>query len=336
MRVLVTGAAGFIGFHVARRLLDAGHTVAGFDGMTHYYDPALKDARLALLLARPGFSFHRAMLEDMPALEAVFAEVRPEIVVHLAAQAGVRYSLTNPRAYMTSNVDGTFNLLEACRMHPVRHLLSASTSSVYGANTAMPFRETDTIAHPLTLYAASKAAGESMAHAYSHLWNIPTTVFRFFTVYGPWGRPDMAPFKFTRAIERGEPIDVHNMGEMARDFTYVDDLVESILRLIDCVPAPTAGRGQVDPVDSLSPAAPYRIVNIGLGQPVRLMDFIAALEAALGRKAVCHMLPMQAGEVVSTFASADLLETLTGYRPATPVSEGIGRFVAWYRQFQAG
>lgn len=324
MRVLVTGAAGFIGFHLSRRLLAEGFAVDGFDGMTPYYDVSLKQARWAELEKSPRFRGCVAMLEDGEALRG-FAEPRPDVVVHLAAQAGVRYSLENPRAYVDANLVGTYNVLEVAR--GVRHLMFASTSSVYGANAAQPFRETDRTDHPLTLYAATKKAGEDMAHAYAHLWKTPTTAFRFFTVYGPWGRPDMALFKFVAATLKGEPVDVYGHGEMKRDFTYIDDLVEAIVRLT--TKAPREGE-PVGAMDSLSPAAPYRTVNIGGGQPVGLMPFIAAIERALGRPIEKRMLPMQKGDVPATSAAPELLRALTGYVPTTDVETGVARFVEWY------
>ncbi|MGH7074906.1 MAG: NAD-dependent epimerase/dehydratase family protein, partial [Stellaceae bacterium] len=288
MQYLVTGTAGFIGFHIARRLLAEGHRVTGIDGMTPYYDVTLKERRHALLLRDEKFAAHRVMLEDGEAVERIAAATKPEIVIHLAAQAGVRYSLEHPRAYLDSNIIGTFNIIEASRRHRVRHLLAASTSSVYGGNEKMPFAETDPTDHPLTIYAATKKSAEMIAHSYAHLWHIPTTMFRFFTVYGPWGRPDMALFKFVRAMLAGEPIDIYNEGRMARDFTYIDDLVEAVTRLVDKVPA----IGQpVGAIDSLSPVAPFRIVNIGGGTPVGLLDFIAEIEAALGIKAKRNLLP---------------------------------------------
>jgi UDP-glucuronate 4-epimerase len=329
MRFLITGSAGFIGFHLARRLLDEGHEVFGLDGFTPYYDVELKRARHAILKAYPGFSEHILMLEDASALAAAALAAAPDIIVHLAAQAGVRYSVENPRAYIESNIVGTFNLLEVARPHAVKHLLIASTSSVYGDNEATPFAESDRVAHPLSLYAATKGGGELISHSYSHLWGIPTTAFRFFTVYGPWGRPDMALFRFVHAILEGEPIDVYNEGAMERDFTYVADLVEAIRRLIDRPPqagAPVQG-------DSLSPSAPWRVVNIGRGAPVGLMDFIAETERALGRKAQLNFLPMQQGDVKRTFADPTLLETLTGYRPGTVLRDGVAAFVDWYRGY---
>ncbi|MFN3891213.1 MAG: NAD-dependent epimerase/dehydratase family protein [Beijerinckiaceae bacterium] len=333
MRFLVTGAAGFIGFHLTRRLLADGHFVTGVDGVTPYYDVALKRARLALLLRTNAFRFHEFMLEDFTALAAATEEAKPDVIVHLAAQAGVRYSLENPRSYADSNLTGSFNVLEAARRARPRHLLFASTSSVYGANTAMPFRETDRTDHPTTFYAATKKAGEDMAHSYAHLWDLPTTAFRFFTVYGPWGRPDMALFKFVKAALEGGTIDVHGHGRMKRDFTFVDDLIEAIVRLIGL--PPEAGR-PVGPEDSLSPAAPYRVVNIGGGAPVELSAFISEIERAVGRPVAQRMIGVQPGELHATWASADLLRALTGYVPATPLSEGVAAFVAWYRaQYRA-
>ncbi|MEJ0066221.1 MAG: NAD-dependent epimerase/dehydratase family protein [Caulobacteraceae bacterium] len=332
MRILVTGAAGFIGFHLCRRLLADGHQVTGLDGMTAYYDPALKDARLAQLGPHNGFSFERVMLEDMAGLTATFERAQPEAVVHLAAQAGVRYSLENPRAYVDANLVGTFNVLELARAGAVGHLLFASTSSIYGASEKRPFEELDRADYPLTLYAASKKAGELMSHAYSHLWNLPTTAFRFFTVYGPWGRPDMAPWRFAEAIDAGQAIEVYGDGDdIWRDFTYVDDLVEAIVRLIPAVPVKGAPAG---PMDSLSPIAPWRVVNIGRGEPVRLTDLIEAIEAALGKTAAQIQLPTQAGDVPLTFAGAELLQALTGYRPATPLKEGVAAFCAWLRAYR--
>ncbi len=328
MRCLVTGSAGFIGFHVAKRLLDEGHEVVGYDAFTTYYDPLLKERRHAILEQRSGYRGHRANLEDLATLNAVWSEKPLDAVIHLAAQAGVRYSLENPRAYMDANITGTFNVLEMAQKYPVKHLMLASTSSAYGANIALPFREDDQTAHPLTLYAATKAATELMAHSYSHLWGIPTTLFRFFTVYGPWGRPDMALFKFTKGILEGTPIDVYNNGQMSRDFTYIDDLVEGIVRLMAAVPAAPS---VVARDSSLSPAAPYRIVNIGGGMPVNLLDFIDEIERCIGRKAIRNYMPMQKGDVAGTFASCETLERLTGFRPSTPVKVGVKEFVTWYR-----
>lgn len=332
-RAFITGTSGFIGFHLARLMLDQGWQVHGLDGMTSYYDIALKRARLALLQQNPGFTQTEAMLENAEAVMQAAHAARPDVIVHLAAQAGVRYSLEAPRAYIDSNLTGTFNVMEAARELKVGHLLMASTSSVYGANEEMPFRETDKADHPLTIYAATKKANEAMGHAYAHLHDLPVTMFRFFTVYGPWGRPDMAPFKFTKAILAGEPIDIYNNGEMWRDFTYVTDLVQGILALIDAVPIRPATRAEIADGDSLSPAAPFRVVNIGNGQKVRLMDFIEAIETATGRTAIRNFLPMQQGDVPATWADASLLNRLTGGCPATDVRDGMRAFVEWYRGF---
>jgi UDP-glucuronate 4-epimerase len=333
VRVLVTGTAGFIGFHVARQLIAAGHDVIGVDGLTAYYDVKLKQRRQGILLQSPNFSARELMLEDAPALTRVYEEHCPEVVIHLAAQAGVRYSLEKPRAYIDANVVGTFNLLELMRSAAPRHFLIASTSSVYGANTKMPFAENDRTDHPLTLYAATKKATEAMAHCYAHLWGLPTTVVRFFSAYGPWGRPDMALFKFTKAILEGLPIDVYNHGEMDRDFTYVDDIATSIILLIDAVPIKPVLPDMTDEDLGLSPAAPYRVVNIGNGQPVRLLTFIEAIEKSIGKPAQRNYLPMQPGDVPATYADTTLLERLTGFRPSTSVSRGVAEFVAWYRDY---
>jgi UDP-glucuronate 4-epimerase len=332
MRILVTGAAGFIGFHMARRLLERGDEVVCIDGMTSYYDVSLKAARLELLDQHGGFSRHKLMLEDFDGLQRAYGDGF-DIVYHFAAQAGVRYSLENPRAYVDANLAGTYNLLELMRAKPPRHALLASTSSVYGANAKIPFFETDRADHPLTLYAATKKANEEMAHSYSHLFAIPTTMLRFFTVYGPWGRPDMALFKFVAAILRNEPIELYNHGKMRRDFTYIDDLVEAMLRLShNAPPAPGTAHGTIE-ADSLSPVAPWRVVNIGAGRPVDLEDFVGAVEEALGQKATRKLLPMQMGDVPATFANTDLLERVTGYRPSTPINVGVPRFVDWYRHY---
>ncbi len=328
-KVLITGTAGFIGFHLARLLLDDGFRVQGYDGMTDYYDVTLKQRRHQSLLQHPNFTAVEGMLEDQPKLDTLVDAFQPEVIVHLAAQAGVRYSLENPRAYIDSNVTGTFNVMELARRLKVQHLLMASTSSVYGANTAMPFAENDKADTQLTIYAATKKATESMSHAYAHLWQIPTTMFRFFTVYGPWGRPDMAPWKFVDAVLKGKPIDIYNHGDMARDFTYVTDLVRAIRLLIDTPPvqgAPVEG-------DSLSPAAPWRVVNIGNSDKVPLMDFVAAIEQATGKTAIRNYMPMQPGDVPATWADASLLKRLTGYAPQTPMRDGIRQFVAWYRDY---
>lgn len=327
MRYLITGSAGFIGFHLARRLLEAGHEVLGIDNFSPYYDVSLKEERNQLLEAYAGYRVARLGLEDAEALNASWDAFRPEAVVHLAAQAGVRYSIEHPEAYVSANLIGTFNVLEAARRMPPRHLMAASTSSAYGANETMPFVETDRAMHPMTLYAATKASTELMGHAYAHLFGTPTTFFRFFTVYGPWGRPDMALFKFARAMLAGEAIEIYGEGRMSRDFTYVDDLVEAIIRLAAVVPA-EANRVEGD---TLSPVAPFRLVNIGGGRPEPLMGYIGELEAALGVTADKKFLPMQDGDVPHTTASAELLQRLTNYRPSTPIAEGVPAFVNWFR-----
>ncbi|NCO87841.1 MAG: NAD-dependent epimerase/dehydratase family protein [Rhodobacterales bacterium] len=331
-RILITGTAGFIGFHLARLLLAEGFVVHGYDGMSDYYDVRLKQRRHQMLLQQPGFSMTEALLEDQGTLDRVADAFAPDVIVHLAAQAGVRYSLENPRAYLDSNVIGTFNVMEAARRLKVRHLLMASTSSVYGANTLMPFVETEKADTALTIYAATKKANESMAHAWAHLHDLPITMFRFFTVYGPWGRPDLALYKFVDAILDGRPIDIYNHGDMYRDFTYVDDLVRAIRLLIDVAPARPVD-GAVPEGDSLSPVAPYRIVNIGNSDKVRLLDFVDAIEDCLGMKAIRNYMPMQTGDVPATWANAELLQSLTGYRPQTDFRDGIARFVEWYRDY---
>ncbi len=330
MRFLITGTAGFIGFHLARRLLSEGHVVVGYDAMTDYYDRRLKEDRHAILSKSNTFTPIVARLEDEAALRAAGELAQPDVIVHLAAQAGVRYSLENPRAYVDANLIGSFNVLELAKNLKPKHLLLASTSSVYGGNEKMPFSETDRADFPITLYAASKKAMEAMAHSNAHLWNVPTTCFRFFTVYGPWGRPDMALFKFVDAIEKGEAIDVYGEGRMKRDFTFVDDLVEAVVRLVDLPPVmgdPIAADGVED---TLSPVAPWRCVNIAGGTSVGLLEFIEAIEAAMGRPALRNMLPMQPGDVRETYADHRLLEALTGYRPETPVQVGVKAFVEWY------
>lgn len=332
-RVFITGTAGFIGFHLAQLLLAEGFIVHGYDGMTDYYDVSLKRRRHQILLQNPGFQATEGLLEDAELLYATADSFKPEIIVHLAAQAGVRYSLENPRSYIDSNVVGTFNVMEVARMHETAHLLMASTSSVYGANEEMPFTETEKADAPLTIYAATKKANEAMAHSYAHLWNLPTTMFRFFTVYGSWGRPDLALFKFVDAILDGRPIDVYNNGEMYRDFTYVEDLVRAIRLLIDTPPVRPESSAEIEAGDSLSHAAPYRVVNIGNSDKVSLMAFIEAIEASLGMKAIRNYMPMQKGDVPATFADASLLQRLTGYRPQTDVREGIEKFVAWFRDY---
>ena len=330
---LVTGAAGFIGYHLCRRLLADGFRVIGLDSLNDYYDVALKDRRRAMLMQSPGFRFVHARIEEPGLLMGLMAEERPDIVVHLAAQAGVRYSIDQPRAYLEANLIGSFELLEAARAYPPQHLLMASTSSVYGANTEMPYKETAKADSQMSFYAATKKANEAMAHSYAHLYGLPITMFRFFTVYGPWGRPDMALFKFTKAILEGAPIDVFNHGDMQRDFTYVEDLVQGIRLLIDAAPVRPASPEAIAPGDSLSAVAPWRVVNIGNSEPVQLMDFIRAIEQATGRKARLNMMPMQAGDVPATWADSTLLQGLTGYRPCTAVPEGVAQFVAWYRDY---
>ena len=334
MKILITGTAGFIGFHLARRLLAEGHSVTGYDGMTPYYDVRLKQARHDILRQSSLFVGIEGMLEDMAKLLDVATAANPDIIIHLAAQAGVRYSLENPRAYVDSNLVGTFNVLEVARELKPKHLMLASTSSVYGANTTMPYAESHKADLPVTLYAATKKAGEVMSHAYSHLWRIPTTCFRFFTVYGPWGRPDMALFKFVEAIKQGKPIDVYGHGQMKRDFTFIDDLVEAIVRLSACIPAAPSDSASpasdLTPDDTLSPVAPWRLVNIAGGYPTELMDFIKTIETCLGRQAILNMLPMQPGDMNTTFADYRLLESLTGYRPSTPVDVGVKAFVDWF------
>ena len=331
-KILITGTAGFIGFHLARLLLAEGFRVHGYDGMSDYYDIRLKQRRHQILLQNPQFTATEALLEDHATLDRIADDFQPEVIVHLAAQAGVRYSLENPRAYLDSNVIGSFNVLEVARRLKVQHLLMASTSSVYGANEEMPFAETQKADTQLTIYAATKKASESMGHAYAHLWSIPTTMFRFFTVYGPWGRPDMALFKFVEAILQDRPIEVYNHGEMFRDFTYIADLVQAIRLLID-TPPPLPRTAEPIAGDTLSPVAPWRVVNIGNSDKVKLLDFVDAIEQALGRKAQRTYLPMQAGDVPATWADASLLRALTGYAPKTDVKDGIAAFVAWYREY---
>ena len=332
MRVLVTGAAGFIGSHLSERLLARGDEVLGYDNLNAYYDPALKEARLARLTPQDGFSFVRASLEDRAALEAAFDDFRPQRVVNLAAQAGVHYSLENPHAYIESNIVGFLNILEACRHRGIEHLVYASSSSVYGANRKLPFAVEDSVDHPVSLYAASKKANELMAHTYSHLFGLPTTGLRFFTVYGPWGRPDMALFLFTKKILAGEPIDVFNHGHHTRDFTYVDDIVEGVIRTLDRVPGPDPAYDPLAPTPASS-LAPYRVYNIGNHQPVQLLRYLEVLEDCLGRKAEKRLLPMQPGDVPDTEADVEALRRDTGYSPATPIETGVRRFVEWYRAF---
>ena len=327
---LVTGSAGFIGFHLCQRLLRDGFRVIGLDAMTDYYDVSLKERRHQILLQSEGFTACEDRLEDQQVLHNLFEKYRPDVVVHLAAQAGVRYSIDNPRSYVQSNLIGTHELLEAGRAFPPAHMLLASTSSVYGANTQMPYSETDKADTQMSFYAATKKANEAMAHSYAHLFDLPITMFRFFTVYGPWGRPDMALYKFTSNILAGEPIDVYNHGEMSRDFTYVSDLVEAIRLLIEATPERSK---DIAPTDSLSPVAPWRAVNVGNSEPVKLMDFIAAIEKATGKTAKLNMMDMQAGDVPTTWANAQLLKDLTGYQPQTSVAQGVEEFVRWYRDY---
>jgi UDP-glucuronate 4-epimerase len=332
MRILVTGAAGFIGSALSARLLARGDEVLGYDNLNDYYDPTLKEARLARLTPLEGFSFVRASLEDRPALEKSFAAFRPERVVNLAAQAGVRYSLENPHAYIDSNIVGFTNILEACRHGGVEHLVYASSSSVYGANRKLPFSVRDPVDHPVSLYAATKKANELMAHTYSHLFDLPTTGLRFFTVYGPWGRPDMALFLFTRKILANEPIDVFNHGHHTRDFTYVDDIVEGVIRTLDRVPAGDHTYDPLEPTPATS-SAPYRVYNIGNHQPVELARYIEVIEDCLGRKAIRNLLPLQPGDVPDTFADITELTRDTGYAPSTSIEVGVARFVEWYRGY---
>lgn len=328
---LVTGSAGFIGFHAAKRLLKDGWTVIGLDALTDYYDVTLKEKRHEMLSEFPSFTFVVGRLEEPGLLRSLFETHKPQVVIHLAAQAGVRYSIDEPRSYVESNLVGTFELLEAARAFPPAHMLLASTSSAYGANTEMPYAETHKADNQMSFYAATKKANEVMAHSYAHLYKLPVTMFRFFTVYGPWGRPDMALFKFTKAILEGAPIDIYNHGDMKRDFTYIDDLVDGIAALVGAVP--TADGQLVSDADSLSAVAPWRIVNIGNGQPVQLMAFVEAIEDAIGIKAQKHFMPMQPGDVPATWASAQLLETLAGERSKTDVTQGVRNFVDWYRTY---
>lgn len=332
--VLVTGAAGFIGCHISMRLLDEGWQVIGIDCMSDYYDVSLKERRESMLLQYPSYRSVHEKVETPSALMNLFKEERPNVVIHLAAQAGVRYSIDNPRAYLETNINGTFELLEAARAYPPEHMLLASTSSAYGANEKMPQKETVKADHQMSFYAATKKSTESMAHSYSHLFDMPITMFRFFTVYGPWGRPDMALFKFTKAILSGDPIDVYNNGDMSRDFTYIDDLVNAIRLLIDANPGATRPSARnTDSADSKSNVAPFRVVNIGNSEPAKLLDFITAIEKSIGVKAVKNFMPLQAGDVPATWADTSLLELLTGYKPNTNIMTGVQKFVAWYRTY---
>ena len=331
---LVTGSAGFIGYHISKRLLDEGWRVVGLDCMSDYYDVSLKERREGMLLQDASYRAVHEKVETPSALMDLFEEERPDVVIHLAAQAGVRYSIENPRSYLESNINGTFELLEAARAYPPVHMLLASTSSAYGASEDMPYKETTKADQQMSFYAATKKSTENMAHSYAHLFDLPITMFRFFTVYGPWGRPDMAPFKFTKAIFNHEPIDVFNNGEMSRDFTYIDDLVTSIWLLIDSIPdVSDALTKRFDPDDSISNVAPFRVVNIGNSQPIPLMDFVGAFEKSIGIKAVKNFMPMQAGDVRATWADTSLLEKLTGYSPNTNLLQGVQNFVDWYRQY---
>ncbi len=332
-KVLVTGSAGFIGFHLSQLLLKDGFAVIGFDSLNDYYDVRLKERRNQILLQNEDYRFTHAKLEDNEILTQLCREEKPDIIVHLAGQAGVRYSLENPRAYIETNLVGTFNVMECARELEVEHLLMASTSSVYGANTQMPFTELDKADTPMTIYAASKKANEAMSHSYAHLYDIPTTMFRFFTVYGPWGRPDMAPYKFTKRIFEGQTIDIYNHGDMHRDFTFVEDLVRGIRQLIDAAPVRPASQEEIEEGDSLSPVAPWRVVNIGNSDKIKLMDFIEAIETEVGKPAIRNYMEMQAGDVPATWADANLLKRLTGYSPQTGYREGVARFVAWYRDY---
>ena len=329
MKVFITGTAGFIGFHLAKLLLKEGFKVHGYDSINDYYDVNLKHARQNILLKDKNFSTTKGLLEDHDKLTEVVNKFQPDIIIHLAAQAGVRYSLENPRAYINSNIIGTFNVMELARKHEVKHLLMSSSSSVYGANTNMPFTENDKVDTQLTIYAATKKSNESMAHSYSHLWKIPITMFRFFTVYGPWGRPDMAYFKFVSSILNNKPIDIYNNGEMYRDFTYVDDLVNGIKLLADCIP----NNKKISENDSLSPVAPFRILNIGNSDKIKLIDFIDAIEESLNKKAIRNYMPMQKGDVTETWADASLLKKLTNYNPKTNYKNGINNFVKWYLSY---
>ncbi|HJQ38683.1 MAG TPA: NAD-dependent epimerase [Thermoanaerobaculia bacterium] len=332
MKIFVTGAAGFIGFHVATRLLERGDDVVGIDNVNDYYDPSLKEARLSLLRKFANFQFERIDIGDRAAMEQCFTKHRPRRVVHLAAQAGVRYSLTHPHAYIDSNIVAFLNILEGCRHNAVEHLVYASSSSVYGANTQQPFSEHQNVDHPVSLYAATKKANELMAHTYAHLFGVASTGLRFFTVYGPWGRPDMALFKFTRGILEGEPIAVFNEGRMVRDFTYIDDVAEGVVRVLDQTAAPDENWDSADP-DPARSRAPYRVFNIGNNQPVELLEYIAVLEETLGKKAKMELLPMQPGDVPSTMADVSELQEAVGFRPSTSVRDGIAAFVAWYKEY---
>jgi UDP-glucuronate 4-epimerase len=329
---LITGSAGFIGFHICKKLLDEGYRVIGLDSLSDYYDVTLKKNREKILSKSSNFKYFHLKLENVGVLLELFCNEKPEIVIHLAGQAGVRSSIEAPRTYLESNIIGTFEVLEASRAYPPKHLLLASTSSAYGANKKMPYSENDKSDHPMSFYAATKKSMEGMAHSYSHLFNIPTTIFRFFTVYGPWGRPDMGYFKFTKAIINEEKIDIYNYGNMQRDFTYIDDLIEGIRYLIECIP----NKNEVltnHEIDSLSPVAPFRLVNIGNSNPINLMDFVRAIENAIGKKAKTNLIPMQPGDVVSTWADNKLIKSMTKYQGNTNINEGMRKFVKWYRDY---
>ena len=327
--IFITGTAGFIGFHLAKLLLKEGFKVHGYDSINDYYDVNLKHARQNILLKDKNFSTTKGSLEDNDKLTEIADKFQPDVIIHLAAQAGVRYSLENPRAYINSNIIGTFNVMELAKKHKVKHLLMSSSSSVYGANTEMPFTENDKVDTQLTIYAATKKSNESMAHSYAHLWKIPTTMFRFFTVYGPWGRPDMAYFKFVSSILNNKPIDIYNNGEMYRDFTYVDDLVNGIKLLVNCIP----DNKKISENDNLSSVAPFRIVNIGNSNKIKLIDFIEAIEESLNKKAIRNYMPMQKGDVTETWADCSLLQKLTNYKPKTNYKDGINNFVKWYLDY---
>ena len=333
MKILITGTSGFIGFHLSKLLLEEGINVIGYDGMTTYYDLNLKKKRNEILNNFPNYTFNEGMLEDEHKLEKIFNKTKPDITIHLAAQAGVRYSLENPRSYINSNIVGTFNIMEMAKNFEIKHLLMASTSSVYGSNIDMPFKEVSKSDNQLTIYAATKKANENMAHSYSHLWKLPVTLFRFFTVYGPWGRPDMALFKFVSAILNNKPIEIYNQGKMFRDFTYIDDLVLAIRKLIDVNPNDTIKENSNIQNDSISPVAPFRIVNIGNSKKIKLLDFIEAIEKKLNKKAIRKYMPMQKGDVPATWADVSLLNELTNYCPQTDVTEGISHFIDWYLDY---
>ena len=332
MRVLLTGAAGFIGYHTATALMARGDEVVGVDNVNDYYDPRLKEARLARLVGKPGFTLIRADIADRDAMARAFAEVKPDAVINLAAQAGVRYSITHPHVSVQTNIIGFLNVLEGCKLHGVKHLVYASSSSVYGANTTMPWSVHHNVDHPLTLYAVTKKSNELMAHNYAHLFRLPVTGLRFFTAYGPWGRPDMALFIFTKAILEGRPIDVFNNGQMSRDFTYVDDIVEGVVRVLDRPPVPNPAWSGDDP-DPATSNAPYRVFNIGNSRPTELLRYIELIEETVGKKAVRNMLPMQQGDIPASWADVEALTEATGYTPRTPVEVGVPRFVQWYREY---